>query len=582
MILQALVKLYEDLAARGRIARTGWSATKISYALCLDSMGCLTQIIPLLEEQAKGAKTVLRPRSMALPAPAKRSSGVASNFLWDNSGYLLGIDDKGKPERSKQCFDACRQLHQSILAGVDSSAARAILSYFETWQPEAAANCPGLSDCLEELMKGANLVFRVEGRFAHEDSAICAAWQRHYDSDGEGPRLPCLVTGEIEPVALTHPSIKGVSGAQSSGAALVSFNAPAFCSFGREQNANAPVSEYAAFAYTSALNYLLADREHTQQIGDTTVVCWADGAEPIYQGFSTAALFGGPPPAGLDEKLLRAALKKLAHMEPCDEVPLDPNRPFYILGLAPNAARLSVRFFLRDSFGTFMAHVNAHHERMEIVRPANDPYETIPLWALLRETVNLNSTSKAPSPVMAGAVARAILSGTDYPAALLNGVMLRIRADHNITRGRAAILKAYLLKNYERHPLYPTLKEASQVNLNEDCSYQPYVLGRLFAVLEKTQLASTDWSLNRTIRDSYFTSAATTPQIIFAKILPLSDYHMKKLRRDKPNLAKNLADKKESLLCKLTASFPVHFTPNETICFYIGYHHENTPKKEEN
>ncbi len=579
MILQALVKLYEDLADQGKIARPGWSATKVSYALCLDSAGSLTQIVPLLEERAKGAKTVLIPRSMELPAPVKRSSGVAANFLWDNSGYLLGIDDKGKPERTRQCFDACHRLHQAVLSGVDTPTARALLAYFDTWKPEAAAGYPALSPCLDELMKGANLVFRVDGCFAHEDSAIRAAWQRHYDADGDGPTLPCLVTGEVSPVALTHPSIKGVAGAQSSGAALVSFNAPAFCSFGREQNANSPVSEYAAFAYTAALNYLLADREHVQQIGDTTVVCWAEGGDPIYQGFSTAALFGTAPPAGLTDQTLRAALKKLANMERCDEVPLDPHRPFYILGLAPNAARLSVRFFLRDSFGVFMARVNAHHDRMEIVRPLNDPYETIPFWALLRETVNLNARDKSPSPVMSGAVSRAILSGTDYPAALLSGVMLRIRADRQITRGRAAILKAYYLKN--PHPESECPKEVLTVHLQENVVHDPYNLGRLFSVLEALQQAANP-GINTTIKDKYFSSAMSTPATIFPILNKLAQSHLRKLERGaKIHYDRQIGQIKDLLGMDL----PTRLTLPQQAAFDLGYYHQTQKrytKKEEN
>ena len=146
------------------------------------------------------------------------------------------------------------------------------------------------------MQKGANLVFRVEGRFAQEDAAIRVAWQNHYDSGGDGPDMQCLVTGQMGPVVRLHPAVKGVQGAQSSGASLVSFNAPAFCSYGREQSLNAPTGKYAAFAYTAALNHLLSDRAHVQRLGDTTVVFWAAGADPAYQAFSAAALFGGPPP----------------------------------------------------------------------------------------------------------------------------------------------------------------------------------------------------------------------------------------------------------------------------------------------
>lgn len=563
MILQALVKLYEDLAAQGKIARPGWSPVQVSWALCLDAGGRLIQVIPLLERQKNGGSTA---QSMELPTPVARSVNIDSNFLWDHSGYLLGIDAKGKPERSRQCFDACRRLHEQILDGVDSPISRAILAYFSQWQPARAAEHPALSDCLEEVRKGANLVFRVEGRFAQEDAAIRAAWQNHYDSGGDGPDMQCLVTGQMGPVARLHPAVKGVRGAQSSGASLVSFNAPAFCSYGREQSLNAPTGKYAAFAYTAALNHLLSDRAHVQRLGDTTVVFWAAGADPAYQAFSAAALFGGPPPAGLEEATLRAALKKLSRMERCAEVPLDPARPFYILGLSPNAARLSVRFFLHDCFGGFLSHVNAHHARMEIVRPANDPYETIPLWALLQETVPQTVRDKSPSPVLAGATARAILSNTDYPAALLNGVMLRIRADRKITRGRAAILKAYYLKN----PHTECPKEVLTVSLNETSSIVPYNLGRLFSVLEAIQQAANP-GINTTIKDKYFNSASATPATIFPILNNLAQKHLKKLDTGlRIHYDRQLGQIKELL----GEMLPGRLSLPEQASFDLGYYHQ--------
>ena len=563
MILQALVKLYEDLAAQGKIARPGWSPVQVSWALCLDAGGRLIQVIPLLEGQKNGGSTA---QSMELPTPVARSVNIDSNFLWDHSGYLLGIDAKGKPERSRQCFDACRRLHEQVLDGVDSPISRAILAYFSQWQPARAAEHPALSDCLEEVRKGANLVFRVEGRFAQEDAAIRAAWQNHYDSGGDGPDMQCLVTGQMGPVARLHPAVKGVRGAQSSGASPVSFNAPAFCSYGREQSLNAPTGKYAAFAYTAALNHLLSDRAHVQRLGDTTVVFWAAGADPAYQAFSAAALFGGPPPAGLEEATLRAALKKLSRMERCAVVPLDPARPFYILGLSPNAARLSVRFFLRDCFGGFLSHVNAHHARMEIVRPANDPYETISLWALLQETVPQTVRDKSPSPVLAGATARAILSNTDYPAALLNGVMLRIRADRKITRGRAAILKAYYLKN----PHTECPKEVLTVSLNETSSIVPYNLGRLFSVLEAIQQAANP-GINTTIKDKYFNSASATPATIFPILNNLAQKHLKKLDTGlRIHYDRQLGQIKELL----GETLPGRLSLPEQASFDLGYYHQ--------
>ena len=572
MILQALTQLYEDLAARGDIARPGWSQAKISYALCLGEDGSLIQVIPQLVPEQVGKKTVLRPQKMELPAAVTRSSGVLPNFLWDNSSYLLGVDGKGKPERSLECFRACARLHHELLDRVESAAAKAVLAYFDSWQSEQADQHSALADCWEELMKGANLVFRVNGGFVQEDPLIQAAWNEYY-CRSEGEKTQCLVTGRQDVPEPVHPNIKGVAGAQSSGAAIVSFNAPAFCSYGKEQSLNAPVGKYAAFAYTSALNYLLADRDNVQRIGDATVVCWAEGADPVYRKYSGALLFGEAPPQGITNDTLRAAVKRLADGLPCEELNLDPNRTFYILGLSPNAARLSVRFFYRNTLGAIMKNVNDHYARMEIV---GNLFPVTPLWAMLRETVNLHTTDKSPSPVMSGAVARAIFSGTRYPASLLEATMLRIRAERDITPGRAAILKAYYLKN----PNSQCPEEVLHVSLNENSTNIPYTLGRLFAVYEAVQERANP-GINATIKDKYFNSAASTPATIFPILDNLCQKHLRKLDTG----LRIYYDKQITQLKNILGETnPLRLTLPEQGSFNLGYYHQKQSiytKKEE-
>ncbi len=573
MILQALTQLYEDLVCRGESYRFGWGPAKISYALCLGENGQVLQAIPtLVESTSTGGKTVLRPQIMALPAAVIRTVGVLPNFLWDNASYILGADDKGKPERSKACFQASRELHHRILDPIDSPVARAILAFFDTWDAEQAFQHPALMDCWEDLRKGANLVFRVDGRYGQDEPEIQAAWDTYY-SQNDGAKAQCLVTGKPDIPEAVHPLIKGVAGAQSSGAAIVSFNAPAFCSYGKEQSFNAPVGRYAAFAYTTALNHLLADRDHVQRIGQTTIICWAEGANPSDSAFAAAVLFGGTPPQGLTDDMLRSAVKRLADGLPCEELNVDPNRQFFILGLSPNSARISVRFFYRDTLGAIMKNVNAHHSRLEIV---GNPYPMMPLWAMLRETVNMNTTDKAPSPVMAGAVARAIFSGTPYPASLLEATMQRIRAERNITPGRAAILKAYYLKNST--PQCP--EEVLKVSLNQTSTNIPYTLGRLFAIYEAVQEQANP-GINATIKDKYFNSAASTPATIFPILDNLCQKHMRKL----PIGLKISYDREIGKLKDiLSEAYPLRLTLPEQGSFNLGYYHQKQArytKKEE-
>ena len=563
MILQALTELFEDLVRQGKLSAPGWSNAKISYALCLDENGALVAVMPTQHEETVGKKTLLRPNLISLPSTVTRTVGILPNFLWDNSSYLLGVDEKGKPERSIRCFRAAAELHRQLLSGVDTPAAKAILAYFDTWEPETAQSHPALADSLQEILKGGNLTFQVNGIFARDDTAIQDAWNRHYD-DGDGELQQCLVTGKLDTAVAVHPAIKGVAGAQSSGAAMISFNAPAFCSYGKEQSLNAPVGKYAAFAYTAALNYLLADKTNRHQIGDTTVVCWAKGAEPQYTDFADFSLFGDNLPEEWTEDDLHDAMKKLADGLPCPELSLNPDHPFYILGLSPNSARLSVRFFCRDSFGNLAKHVNAHYERLKIL---GSRYRFMPLWALLRETVNLNTTDKSPSPVMAGAVARAVFTGSLYPASLLEATMLRIRAERDITPGWAAILKAYYLKN--PHDLCP--KEVLTVSLNESSTNIPYTLGRLFAVYEAVQEAANP-GLNATIKDKYFNSASATPAVIFSILGNLSQKHLRKLEA-----GQRIYYEKQISALKgvLGESYPTRLSLPEQGSFDLGYYHQN-------
>lgn len=266
-------------------------------------------------------------------------------------------------------------------------------------------------------------------------------------------------------------------------------------------------------------------------------------------------------------------MKRLADGLYCEELNLNPGRPFYILGLSPNAARLSVRFFHRSTFGDMMKNINAHHERMEIV---GSSYDCIPLWAMLRETVNMKSNDKSPSPAMAGATARAIFSGTMYPASLLEATMLRIRAEREIPPGRTAILKAYYLKN----PNSQCPEKVLQVSLNENSTNIPYTLGRLFAVYEAVQEKANP-GINATIKDKYFNSAAATPATIFPILDNLCQKHLRKLDTGwRIYFDKQIAQLKD-VLCETN---PMRLSLPEQGSFYLGYYHQKQSrynKKEE-
>ncbi len=580
MILQALVEYYEDLERAGKISAPGWGPAKISYVLYLSADGQLEQVAGIKVPSENGKKLV--PNIINMPMAVQRSSSkIAPNFLWDNSEYILGITAKSdKAERALQRWEACAKLHLQLLEKVDSPAANALKGFFTTWNPDEAMEHPLLQDCLEDILAEANMTFRFQGQYVSEDPEIRAAWQNYYDGAEDGAEMTCLVTGKKGMVVRLHPFIKGVQGAHSGGAKLVSFKENSTCSYGKKQGFNAPTSEYAAFAYGAALNYLLTDWKHVVRLGDTTVLCWAQGGESAYQGFLGICLFGQD--FGYGQSEVQDMLKQLAEGNAVDfdETRLDPQKPFYILGLAPNAARLSVRFFQRNSFGEILKNVQKHYRQTEIVRPSDDPFQTIPLWKLLSATVNQNSKDKKPSAVMSGEVLRAVLNGTRYPATLRNGINLRIRAEHTVTRERAAIIKAYYLRNpcveFE-HP-----EEVFTVSLNRESNNLPYNLGRLFSVLENIQAAANP-GINSTIRDKYFNSACATPSVVFPTLIKLAQKHLRKIGG---GLAVRYSKQMQEIMDKLDDNYPARLTLPEQGSFQLGYYHQTSARyqgnKEEN
>lgn len=604
MILQALTSLYEALAQKGEISKEGWSREKISFALSIDEEGNLLRVTPLFDtvDGPKG-KTREVPQKMTVPAAVKRTSGAAANFLWDNSSYILGVslkkgeDDAEREKRRNKdikCFEACRELHHSMLDGMEYPAVKAVLNFLDKWEPQKAEENNLVAQYAKEILSGANMVFRFNGGYVHDDPQLASVWQKanakQKDNIGQ-----CLVTGALDEIQNTHPTIKGVQGAQSSGAALVSFNASAFCSYNKEQNQNAPVGKYAAFAYTTALNHLLADRKNVHRIGDAAVVCWAENADKQYEDFAADLFFGDGDGDQSDEQwlsALQASVELLAKGLPCRELDLDPERKFYILGISPNAARLAVRFFYCDSFGNIVKNIKAHYDRLEIVRPSYDKFPILPLWKLLSATnrtikkKNDNGTNaersdsedsdkskdKTQNSAMAGAVARAIFSGGRYPASLLECTFLRIRAEREITRERAAIIKAYYLRN----PNEKCPKEVLTVSLNENSKNIPYTLGRLFSVYEEIQEKANPRNpgnpgINTTIKDRYFGSAAAMPATVFPILSNLAQKHLRKLSDEQ----RVYLDKKVmTLKSVLGEQYPAHMSLPEQGSFDLGYYHQ--------
>ena len=580
MILKVLSDYYDALADQGKIIPVGWSVARVSFGLCLDEDGNLVNVYSLKRTPEGGKKEL--PIDMMVPEQIKKTSGIASYFLCENSVYLLGIGKDSKGDRIRQCFDAARILHHTVLDPYsDDSDISAVLKFFDNWDPANAQDYEVLTDYLDEFKKGAVLVLIApDGQRIHEKEIVKKAWSEYRNrlSEGNKSRGRCLVTGEKAPIARLHPSIKGIVGAQSSGASLVSFNASAFESYGHEQadetgqGMNSPVSELIAFKYATALNYMTADKEHTKRLSEMTLIFWAEDAGTESQDLFGSAMFGDGDEISIER--LNEIAEKLRKGEavPYERSLLKGDLKFYVLGIMPNAARLAVSFYEENRFGDMLEKLVLHYHDLDLIKPVFAQEQKNTIWHLLYEASNKKSKDKKiPAPIISSLL-YAVLSGTPYPEGLYENVLLRIRAEHDVNWRKAAIIKAYLLRLYRRDGCTNNIpEEVLRVELNKESDYVPYVLGREFAVLERIQQTANP-DINTTIRDRYFTSASTTPAPIFAMLIKLTQHHMKKINKDRDRRYFDI------LLTELENRFhepiPARLNLQDQGIFYLGYYHQ--------
>lgn len=580
MILQSLFEYYEAMAVAGKLAKPGWAQAKISYGINLDDDGKIIGIVSLKETVQRGKKTAEIPRMMVMPEAEKRSSGIIPHFLWDNPAFLLGLPEDGKKaERTHDCFKATAQRCRDVLKNVDTPAALAVLKFFREWDDKKSISNEYLIPYFDDFKKGANLTFLYNSQPIIKDKAIAEAWENFYAARNGGDIGFCSVTGKKAPIARLHPNIKGVKGGQSFGTALVSFNGPAFESYGHKQGLNGNVSEYAAFAYTTALNSLLADDNHHFFLEEMTVAFWSPDMDN-----DDAEIFSRLCANTIGSKEMKEFFEAIDDGRPfvLDEKKIDPSSRFYIIGLAPNSARLSVKFFMENTFGFFAKNIKKFFDDFNIVRPAYEDNEYIPVWKILQETANKESDKKSSSPLLKSAFLRSVLFGEKYPEGLFLNILLRAKADKDnkkkfiekISRTKAAAVKAYLIRNR---------KEEISMALDTERTNPGYLLGRLFAVLEKIQKTASP-GLNATIKDKYFNAACATPGLMFPILIKLSNNHTKKFA-DKKGLVKYFDKKVRGLINSLNG-IPARLDQKEQGEFCLGYYQQNEAlyqkQKEEN
>jgi CRISPR-associated protein Csd1 len=509
------------------------------------------------------------PRILQVPASFKRP-GITPKpfFLWDNTAFVLGVsgaEGKGGVTR----LAAFRDYHLKVLDGTNDAGLRALLHFVGSWTPEQFA-----APLWPDDIKDQNVVFALESDrrnnvYLHDRPAAKLLWEKLRATD-QSDIAACLITGEDAPVARLHPSIKGVWGAQSSGASIVSFNQEAFASYEHEQGDNAPISEAAAFRYTTALNaFLNKGSSNRIQIGDASTVFWADAsdvatAEKAENAF--VAMFEQVD-EDIETRKLGDLLERIRKGQPLEEVApeLSQGVRFHVLGLAPNAARLSIRFWFDNDFGVLARNYQRFVADMRIEPP---PRETNPpLWRYLVETAVLGKRETVP-PNLAGEWMRSILTGASYPQTLLSMVLMRIRADGKINALRVAILKALVIRNFSRE---------APVSLDLENTNKGYLLGRLFAAYEQAQTAALGAKVNATIKDKFYGAASAQPRKVFALLEKGSANHLSKIGKQTPGFRVVLERTIGGIMEQMSPSdepFPASLSAQEQALFGLGYYHQ--------
>lgn len=567
MILQALHGYYErrmrDPDPARRLPVTGLEEKEIPFVLELARDGRLVAVIDTRTVVGK-KKTAKR---YLVPQGVKRASGVAANLLWDTAEYVLGLDTRGKPERVVQQTAAFRLRIDALALLAPDDAGLEAVQHFLANEPLVAVQADPL---WEEIAEGNPLLtFRLAGDLdlvCQRPTVVSAVLSGAGESTGEGGyRLPCLVTGQSSAPERLHSAVKGVWGAQTVGANIVSFNLDAFRSFGKEQGANAPVSAAAAFAYTTALNSLLAKGSRQRmQVGDASTVFWAQSEQDSDFEDDFASFFDAdhdnPDEHTEQVRALFAALQSGQF----DGAPGD--RKFYVLGLAPNAARIAIRFWCAATLHEVAAYIRLWFVDLELQRGPHDP-EFPPLFRLLTAIALQGKADNVP-PNLGGDVMRAILTGGPFPALWLNAAVQRCRAERQVSYLRACVIKACL--NRAIRFQNPKSEEVYRPMLDLDNMNTGYRLGRLFATLEKIQEEASP-GLNATIRERYYGAASSTPVAVFTTLMRLKNHHLAKLTN------RGRATNFEKLIAEIVGGlddFPTHMALPDQGRFALGYYHQ--------
>lgn len=587
MILEKLYEYY--MSHQDLFPAENYEFENIHFCLVYDDDGNIVRIEDLRIQRGKKQQ----PKKLRVPGlPQKRTSNNLSNFLWDNTQYIFGFpknkDFHGNKENARQRHLAFKELHQKLLQSLDQKEVTGFLNFLKKWTPpeseeEFLQQLKNL-DYGEELID-CNLVFRHKDsvkQYLHDLPEMKTLWNNYCNDEPDTETAVCMVTGKPAKIAKLHPPIKGVRGGQASGASLVSFNLDAFTSYGKNQNLNAPISLEAAAAYTSAMNHLLNSPRNHVTIHEFTYLFWShvnNRMEDVF-GFILSSQQLEKEQDQRISDFLNAV--KVGRAKESDIIHEDRDKPFYLLGMMPNSSRISIRLWYQSTIGDLAENLQDFYADLAVL-PEDSRYgfptvENL-LFATVSENIPVANRRNYYHPQLEERLVLSLVQGQPFPFLLLSTVINAIRADHKVNFIRTMLVKGYLVRYFR----YKKQKKEVPMSLDVHCNETGYLLGRLFATLEKIQQDALGGDINATIADRYFASASSTPASVFPYLIRLSKHHLSKLSGDNKGLFIHREKIIQDIMEKLTG-FPAHLNLHDQGWFVLGYYHQKNEfyKKSEN
>lgn len=597
MLISALCDYYDVLAQKGEALPDGYSEVKIQALIALSADGEVTSIVDIQKNEAYTTKD--EPEEKEVPKLPKRTEKTAidANIIEHRPLYIFGLNYDAKAavlsasdgkDKAKKSHAAFVEKNLEFIDGIDTPLVNAYRSFIKTWKPEEQEHNEILLGAGKLLVTG-KFAFCLAGRpdkLLHDEPEIKEKWERMYAASAEcddAQSAQCCITGEYLPIERVHAKITGLPGGSSMGNTMVSYKNAAEESYGKKQSFNSCISATAVKKYTEALNYLLADKHHRTLIDETTYIYWAASGDEACNSIFSALAFGDTMDSEHTDEWLGTVFDGIKSGRATQEIVdgidnIDSDVSFYVVGIKPNSARLALKCIYRQSFGKVLQNTIVHYSDMQIGSGGGKPMS---VRTICKELVSPKSSNDKVSPALMAKLFDAIINGTAYPDALLAAVVRRVKTDTDDEKNsyikmnnvRMGLIKACI----NRSARLKGKQEEIKMSLDLENRDPAYLCGRLFCKLEDIQRRASNDTLNRTIKDAYFSSAATRPAVVFPKLLSLSQHHLAKLD-DKTAF---FMDKEVTEIIGMMGSvFPSHLTLKEQGVFMLGYYQQKNQRFE--